>query len=102
MEMSIYSRPSRPVKVVSALFLAVAAQSCFALGGLDTATSTANTIKTGLYAFVGVLSLIYLLWMGVMAFSEKKSWADFGWGLVYVSLVGGSVAIGSWAFSLFA
>ncbi len=72
------------------------------LGGLRRAQTAAENIKTGLYALVGVIAMIYLIYLGVMAFTEKKSWADFGWGVVYVSLVGGAVALGGWAWTLFA
>ena len=89
-------------KVTAAVVIAVASSNALALGGLDKATSAASDIKTGLYALVGVVALIYLIYLGVMAFTEKKSWADFGWGVVYVSLVGGAVALGTWAWSLFA
>ncbi len=71
------------------------------LGGLTKAQAAASDIKTGLFTLVGVLAIIYLLYLGVMAFTEKKSWADFGWGILYVSLVGASVALGAWAWTLF-
>lgn len=76
-------------------------QMAFALGGLDKAKTAADDIKTGLYAVVGVLAVIYLIWLGVMAFAEKKSWSDFGWGIIYVSLVGAASAIAGWAWTLF-
>jgi glucose-6-phosphate-specific signal transduction histidine kinase len=87
-----------------ALVIAVAAvqSNAFALGGLDKANSAAEDIKTGLYALVGVIALIYMIYLGVMAFTEKKSWSDFGWGVVHVSVVGGAVALGTWAWALFA
>jgi len=71
-------------------------------GGLPKVQTALEEIKTGLYAVVGVAAVIYLLWLGVMAFSEKKSWSDFGWGVVYVAAVGASVSIASWAWTLFA
>ena len=86
-------------KVVAAVAIAAASSNALALGGLEKAKTAADDIKNGLYALVGVVALIYL---GVMAFTEKKSWADFGWGVVYVSLVGGATALGSWAWTLFA
>ena len=89
-------------KVVAALTIVVMQSNAYALGGMDKAKVAADDIKTGLYALVGVIALIYLIYLGVMAFTEKKSWADFGWGVVYVSLVGGSVALGGWAWTLFA
>lgn len=33
--------------------------------------TAADDIKTGLYALVGVVALIYLIYLGVMAFTEK-------------------------------
>lgn len=89
-------------KVAAALAIAALQSNALALGGLDKAKTAGEDIKTGLYALVGVVALIYLIYLGVMAFTEKKSWADFGWGVVYISLVGGSVALGSWAWTLFA
>ena len=73
-----------------------------ALGGLTSAQTAAGEIKTGLFALVGVVAVIYMIYLGVMAFTEKKSWSDFGWGVVHVSFVGGSVALAGWAWTLFA
>lgn len=91
-------------KMAMGASLAIVTQAALAGsgGGMEAATSAAEEIKTGLYAFVGVVAAIYLLWLGVMAFSEKKSWSDFGWGVVYVSLVGAAMALATWAWSLFA
>ena len=72
------------------------------LAGLTKAQEAADTIKTGMYGLVGVVALIYMIYLGVMAFTEKKSWSDFGWGAIHVSAVGGSVALASWAWTLFA
>jgi len=93
---------TKPRTVAATFALTAMTSPAFALGGLDVAKSTAEDVKTGLYSFVGVMALIYLIYLGVMAFTEKKSWADFGWGVVHVSLVGGAVAIGGWAWTLFA
>lgn len=89
-------------KVVAAVTIAAASSNAMALGGLDKAKTAADDIKTGLYALVGVVALVYLIYLGVMAFTEKKSWADFGWGVGYVSVVGGAAALGGWAWKLFA
>ena len=88
-------------QAVFALLMAYASAPAWALGGLDKAKSSADEIKTGLFALVGVVALIYMIYLGVMAFTEKKSWSDFGWGVVHVSAVGGAVALGSWAWTVF-
>lgn len=89
-------------KIATAMALAAVHGASHAanLGGLDTAKSTAEDVKTGIYAFVGVLALLYLLYLGVMAFAEKKSWSDFGFGVVHVALVGATTALGTWAWLL--
>lgn len=90
-------------KIILALGLFNVISSAFAstLGGLTKAQTAATDIKTGLFTLVGVIAIIYLIYLGVMAFTEKKSWADFGWGIVYVSLVGASTALAAWAWGLF-
>ena len=89
-------------KAALALISSAAAAPSWALGGLDKAKTASTEVQTGLYALIGVVALIYMIYLGAMAFTEKKSWADFGWGVVYVSLVGGAVALGGWAWTLFA
>lgn len=70
-------------------------------GGMAVATSTAEAFKTGLFAFVGVAAVIYMIYMGLMAFTEKKSWSDFGWAIVHVGAAGASVTLANWAWLAF-
>jgi hypothetical protein len=70
-------------------------------GGMAAATSTASAIETAAFALLGVLALLYMMYMALMAFTEKKSWTDFGWAAVHVALAGASVAIATWAWTLF-
>ena len=88
-------------KAMAVLTIAAMNSNAFALGGLEKAQSAADDVKTGLFAVVGVVALIYMTYLGVMAFTEKKSWSDFGWGIVHVGAVGGSVQLGSWGWTLF-
>jgi hypothetical protein len=71
------------------------------IGGLETARNVADNVKTGLYALLGIFALIYLIYLAVLAFTEKKSWSDFGWGVVHVAIAGATIALGTWAWSLF-
>lgn len=72
-----------------------------ATAGMAKATSTADAIKTGLFTFVGVAAVIYMIYLAMMAFTEKKSWGDFGYGVLHVALAGGAVALANWAWTLF-
>ena len=94
---------SPPCAIAAGMAWALTAMdvSAFPMGGLQKAQNYAQDIRDGLYAIVGVVAIIYLIYLAVMAFTEKKSWADFGWGVVHVSVAGGAVALGTWAWSLF-
>jgi len=85
------------------VLLSLMASPAFAtIGGLSKGVDLAENIKTGLYALLGVCSSIYLIYLAFMAFTEKKTWADFGWGIVYVCIAGGVIALAGWAWSAFA
>lgn len=71
------------------------------LGGLQTATSTATTIRDGFFVFVGVCAGIYLIYLAAMAKADKKTWGDFGMGVVYVAVAGASIVLANWAWNLF-
>ena len=90
---------------LTGLALAGAQGAAFAtpggVGGLATAQGQASAIQTALYAVVGVLAAIYLIWLGVMAWADKKNWGDFGMGVVYVALVGASGVLATWAWGMF-
>lgn len=70
-------------------------------GGLDKLNSTAKEIKDNLIILVGTLSVVYLVWVGIQAFAEKKSWSDFGWAVIHVAIIGAISTIVTWAQGLF-
>lgn len=70
-------------------------------GGLSTANQTAENVKVGLFALLGTCAALYMIYLAFMAFTEKKSWSDFGWGIVHVAGAGGAVAVATWAWGLF-
>ncbi|MDR2207480.1 MAG: TrbC/VirB2 family protein [Azoarcus sp.] len=91
------------IRNLSLALMSLMASPAFAasVGGLDKAKSLGEEIKTGLYALLGVGATIYLIYLAFMAFTEKKTWADFGWGVVYVCIAGGVTALATWAWSAF-
>lgn len=72
----------------------------FAAGGLDEATTQANTIKTWAYGFLGVCVFIYLIYLVVMALLDRKQWADVLVGVGYVAIAGAIIVVGEWAWSV--
>ena len=87
------------VKVIAAQTHAFAQVT--ATQGLTTAKTTLEAISSSFVQMVAVFVLIYLVYMGVMALTERKTWAQFGWAVVYVAFVGGAVNLATWAYSLF-
>jgi hypothetical protein len=87
---------------LAVMALSLASSPAFALKGLATAKTTLTTISTELYAVVGILAVVYLLWVGVQAKMEKKSWSDFFWAIAHIALVGSVLLLAPWAWSLFA
>jgi TrbC/VIRB2 pilin len=75
--------------------------SAFALGGLDKAAGAAEEIKDGMFALLGIFAGLYLMYLGLMAWTEKKSWSDFGWGVVHVAAVGAAGVLADWAWTAF-
>jgi hypothetical protein len=80
---------------------AIASGTAGTTGGLTTAQTTATSVQTGFFALVGACAGLYVLYVGVMAFTEKKTWADFGWSIIHVVAVGGSLAAATWAWGIF-
>lgn len=75
--------------------------TAYALGGIDKANTAAGDIKAGFYTLVGTCAGIYLLWLVVQAFTEKKSWSDFGWGVVWVAVAGAALTLADYGWALF-
>lgn len=87
--------------LASALFTANIAYADIT-SGMATAATELTNLQTGLFTAAAIVAIIYLIWVGLMAKTEKKSWADFGWAIVHVSVVGAAVAIATWAWTAFA
>lgn len=87
--------------ILTAMGLIVSANVFAGTGGMAKATSTAQAIQTGLFIFCGVAAAIYMIYLALMAFTEKKTWSDFGYGVLHVALAGAAVALASWAWTLF-
>lgn len=88
--------------VACALMLLPALSFADLNGGLTTAKSNLDTIKTWAMLFAGTGAIIYLLVKAVQAWQGRCEWGEFGMSVFYVALAGGAVTIAGWAYSLFA
>ncbi|TNV16109.1 conjugal transfer protein [Buttiauxella sp. B2] len=69
-------------------------------GGLDAGTSALTDLKTWIFIILGLAALVYLAYVIIWAFMEKKSWNDVGVALLQVICAGGALAAGNWGLSL--
>jgi hypothetical protein len=89
------------VQTLIAVVLACGAQAAFAAsGGLDKLSGEATSFKTWFYTFLGIVAVIVLLYYGLMAWFERKSWADFGMAAVGVAVVGSVTTLGPYLWTL--
>lgn len=66
--------PNRNVVLMAAL-LTITSPLAFT-AGFEEATQMATDIRSNIYAFIGVIAGIALLWCFFMGWSGRKTWAD--------------------------
>lgn len=71
-------------------------------GGLDAGTTAATDFRDWFATFVGVAAGVYLLYRGIMAWSNKIQWIDFGSSVAMVAVTGGAIVLADWAYGVFA
>ncbi|MDN7465812.1 hypothetical protein [Burkholderia gladioli] len=72
-------------------------------GGLQAATNAAQTFVNAFYIFVSVCAGAYLLYEGVECWTNKGSWGrDFVPAVAKTAIVGGSLVLAAFLFSIFA
>lgn len=87
---------------IFALAMLLLASGTALAGGLDSANSYASTFKVWLYGFIGITSVIYLLFKGMQVKMQKATWGDFGQAAVWVAVLGGIPALATYMWSVFA
>jgi hypothetical protein len=78
---------------------AFAAMPAFA-GGLSAGTSAANNFYVWYYSILGILAGCYLGYKGMLAWTDREHWSDFGAGVLKVSVVGAVGVLAPWAWGL--
>lgn len=92
------SLPPRRIAAVLALMLV---SSVAMAGGLESGTQAANNFKIWFYSFVGIVAVIYLLYVGVQCFGSRGDWVhDFGGACIKVAAVGSVIVLAPWLWSL--
>ena len=71
-----------------------------AAGGLDEATDALDTFRGWLYGFLGVGVLVYMVYQVILAMLDKQPWGDVVVSVGKVAVAGGSIALATWAWSI--
>lgn len=82
--------------LISTLFF-----SSSAFAQLDKATAATTEFQVWLYGFLGVAVLVYMIWQVMLAMMDKQPWADVVTAIAKVAAAGGSIAVATWAFTIF-
>ncbi|AIW17514.1 TrbC/VirB2 family protein [Vibrio tubiashii] len=82
--------------------LVLSSDALAASGGLSKATDTVREIQTWLYTVTGIGCMANISYLGIMAKLGKKQWADVIVSIGQTALLGAAVALGTWAYGLFA
>ena len=96
--MNIIKKATNNQKAIAVALLVSAAQFAMADGFAD-ANAAATKFRTGLYAFVGILFSITLLWAFFQARGGRKSWQDILEECLYIVGAGASLALVGWLFA---
>ena len=99
--MFLKKKPSTlALALLGATITVLAANPAYA-GGLSSGSTAASTFYTWMYSLLGILAGCYLLYKGMMAWTDKEHWSDFGAGVGKVAVVGAVTVLAPRAWSLF-
>jgi hypothetical protein len=85
------------VFILGASFFSTAA---LAAGGLDAGKAEITNFKNWIYGTLFVISIVYLLFKCVQAYSDKITWVDVGQSCAKVAVMGGTPALATFLWGI--
>ncbi|MGR5298442.1 conjugal transfer protein [Vibrio mediterranei] len=85
---------------VLAMMIALFSRTSFASGGLPKATSFLSDITSWAYGFLGTATLLYCVYLVVMALLEKKQWGDVFIGMGKTAAAGGVIVAATYMWDI--
>lgn len=79
--------------ILFVLAASIFSSAAFAAGGLEAGKTEITNFKTWIYGTLAVVSVIYLMFQVVQAFSNKITWVDVGQSCGKVAVLGGTPAL---------
>lgn len=75
------------------------ANVALAAGFVSDASDMVKTFRTGIYAVVGVLAGLALLWQFVQGWGGRKTWTDILETSLWIVGAGAAIAFATWLFT---
>jgi hypothetical protein len=92
--------PKLVVALIAGVIASMAVSPAFA-GGLSAGSTAASNFYTWMYSILGIVAGCYLLYKGLLAWTDKEHWSDFGSGCLKVAGVGAVSVLAPWLWGLF-
>lgn len=67
--------------------------------GFDEVSDMAKTVRTAIYALVGVIAGLALVWQFAQGFGGRKSWTDILETAAWIVGAGAGIAFATWLFT---
>lgn len=87
------------VKTVAFAIMMLAAAGASAAGFADDGKAMITQIRTGIYAVVGVVAGLCLLWQFVQGWGGRKQWTDILETSLWIVGAGAGIAMATWLFT---
>lgn len=86
--------------VLFVLAASIFSTAAFAAGGLDAGKAEVTNFKNWIYATLFIVSMIYLMFKIVSAYSDKITWVDVGHACGKVAVLGGVPALATFLWGI--
>lgn len=90
---------SQTAQWLLAIFLSFLCPLTMAAGFEGEVTSMITMVRNGIYAVVGVLATVCLLWQFAQGFMGRKTWGDILESCLWIVGAGAAIVIGTWLFT---
>ena len=82
-----------------AILLSALCPLTMAAGFVSEGTAMITQVRDGIYAMVGVIATVCLLWQFAQGFMGRKTWGDILEACLWIVGAGGAIVLATWLFT---